>query len=74
MVPRPEEPNQYLPGFALARATNSAQLLAPSALVRVTTRIGVESRATATRSSGLYGTFRAAGVMAMIAVGDSSSV
>jgi len=74
MVPRPEEPYQYLPGFCLASTTNSAQLPTPSALVMVTVRIGVESRDTATRSSGSYGTFRAAGVMARIAVGDSSSV
>jgi hypothetical protein len=74
MVPRPDEPYQYLPGFCLASATNSCHVLAPSALVMVTDRIGVDSRHTAKRSSGLYGTFRTPGVIAMTAVGESSSV
>ena len=53
MVPSPDDPNQYLPGFSLAIATNSCQLLAPSALVMVTGSKVVDSRLTATRSSGL---------------------
>jgi hypothetical protein len=40
----------------------------------VTDSSGVDSRQIAARSLGSYGTLRTAGVIAMTAVGDSSSV
>ena len=52
IVPRPEEPYQYLPGFALAITTNSCQVLAPSLVVMVTGSTGVDSRQAATSASG----------------------
>ncbi|CAN5475253.1 hypothetical protein BH10PSE6_BH10PSE6_31200 [soil metagenome] len=74
IVPSPDEPYQYWPGFCLASTTNSCQLLAPSLVVMVTGSTGVDSRHTAISASGSYGTFRTDGVIAMIAVGDRRSV
>ena len=74
IVPRPELPYQYLPGFCLASATNPAQSLASSALVIVTTRIGVDSRATPTSASGSNGTLRATGAIDSTEVGATIRV
>ena len=51
MVPSPDEPNQYLPGLALASATNSCQVVAPSLVVMVTGSTGVDSRHTVVSAS-----------------------